>query len=158
MQVDEASALEDTLARLRQRYALHFYVPEGGDQSVDLQSVQVDLAEQARIRYQNAEVRSRRVFMSGSGSERAGTTVVTRTQPTSDTNTDAATPSSTTTDESTPKRRRTAVNDSSGPQVNTVDTDSDGSSGSSQRGEAPASTTTPKSGGWPKVNQQSTKP
>ena len=156
MQVEEASALEDTLARLRQRYALHFYLPEGA-QSVDLQSVQVDLSQQARIRYQNAEVRSRRVFISGSGSntnERAGTTVVTRTQPTADVSTEPA-PSSTITDDTTPKRRRMAVNDSSGPQVNTVNTDSDSSSGSSQQVEPAA---TPKSGGWPHVNQQSTKP
>ena len=29
MSVDDASALQDTLARLRQRYALHFYLPAG---------------------------------------------------------------------------------------------------------------------------------
>jgi hypothetical protein len=163
MQVDEASALEDTLARLRQRYALHFYLPEGA-QSGDSQSVRVDLSEQAKIRYQSAEVRSRRVFMSGNGGERAGATVVTRTRPSAvDTNTDASSSSSTIQDESpAPKRRRMAVNDSSGPQVNTVSSDGDSSANSGSQAETPAapSSSAPatKSGGWPKADPQNNKP
>jgi VWFA-related protein len=122
MRVDEASALEDTLAKLRQRYALHFYFPDG---SSDQRSVRVDLSQEARMRYLDAEVRSRRVFISGGGSlERAGPTVVTRAQaanknadstPVRDQTTGTETP--------TPGRRSVAVNEDSGPRVNTIDPD-----------------------------------
>ena len=74
MQVDEASALDETLARLRQRYALHFYMPEAA-QSSDRHDVQVTLAKQASILHHDAEIRYRRVYMAGGSSgsaERAG--------------------------------------------------------------------------------------
>lgn len=152
MQVDEASALQDTLARLRQRYALHFYLPEGsklGDQS----TVQVDLAREARLRYQNAEVRYRRVFILGSGSgDRAGSTVITRSQQPTETRNEPITP----VDQSSPKRRRVAVDEDLGPHVNTVDHDG----GSSQQTSPSAEQTdkqAPRSGGWPRVDQQSPK-
>jgi hypothetical protein len=74
MSVDDASALQDTLARLRQRYTLNFYL--SGEQAQGQHSVRVDLSEEARIRFSDAEVRSRRVFMSGVASESSGPTVV----------------------------------------------------------------------------------
>jgi VWFA-related protein len=157
MRVQDASALEDTLARLRQRYALHFYVPEGA-KSVDLQSIQVDLSREARLHYQDAEVRSRRVYMSGGETgERPGTTVVTRTHAPADATTEP-TPRVASTDaedDTAPKRRHAAVNDSSGPKVNTID---EGSGNSSQQTVTPAPAQPAQKGGWPRADQKSQDP
>jgi hypothetical protein len=142
MPVSDASALEDTLARLRQRYALHYYLTDGA-QDQSRHDIRVDLSSEARIRFHDAEVRSRRVFMAGgSDSESSGPTVVTRQtapaepMPIDDSN------------QPTLKRRRVAVNeDSAGPAVNTVDT--------------PANTRsaeTPARGGWPRVDTTTAKP
>ena len=60
MPVDDASALESTLARIRQRYALYFYLPADAKAAGE---VQVELAQNARRRYSDAEVRYRRVNM-----------------------------------------------------------------------------------------------
>lgn len=171
MQVDEASALEDTLARLRQRYALHFYLPEGMT-AADRQSVRVDLSQDARLRYQDAEVRSRRVFMSGGAAEKSAPTVVARgpapgersSQPATTASSPGQTQSSGTqagtSDSTTPKRRSVAVNEDSGSPVNTVipdETDVD----TSQPAKHPASQTPPQpapKGGWPKANQETSNP
>ena len=71
--VDDASALETTLNRLRQRYALHF---NHGDSNNSRDNVSVDLASAARRRYPDAEVRYRRVSMNGdtvmAGTSRGG--------------------------------------------------------------------------------------
>ncbi len=155
MHVDEASALEDTLMRLRQRYALYFYLPDGV--TPDHENVQVDLAQEARIRYRDAEVRYRRVYMTASASgERSGPARVTRAsdEPIEEPSLPSEQPSSS----SDTKRRRAAVNDDSGPVVNTVPSDSDNSA--SQSGNANAkppatqpSTPAPQSG-WPRANPQ----
>jgi hypothetical protein len=79
MHVDEASALEDTLARLRQRYALYFYFPEGLGQA---ETVKIDLSQEARLRYQDAEIHYRRVYMSCTGAgERPGETITHAQRP-----------------------------------------------------------------------------
>jgi VWFA-related protein len=141
MSVNNASALEDTLARLRQRYAFHFYLA-GEAQAQAHHTVRVDLSNEARIRFADAEVRSRRVFMSGASDEGSGPTVVShQTAPADPTPTD---------DSSQPilKRRRVAVNeDSSGPAVNTIDTPSADTSTQSQSPTAPS----PPKGGWPRA-------
>jgi len=62
MPVDDASALETTLARIRQRYALHFSLPEGAKPGEERQ-LDVELAAAARQRYPDAEVRYRRVSL-----------------------------------------------------------------------------------------------
>ncbi len=67
LQVDDASALETTLARIRQRYALHFYLPAGVKPGQE-RSIEVELAQAARTRYPGAEVRFRRVYLSPGGS------------------------------------------------------------------------------------------
>jgi hypothetical protein len=161
MQVDEASALEDTLARLRQRYALHFYWPEGS--TSDQRTVQVDLSQEARIRYRGAEVRYRRVYILGGGAaDRTGPTV-TRTQEPSGSG--VGPPASAGTQDigsqPQPGKRRVAVDEDAGPRVNTVDNDP---GGSSQPASPPASQPTQPSpqdapaqaqpqqhGGWPRV-------
>lgn len=62
MPVDQASALEQTLVRIRERYALYFYLPEGMQPSEE-HSVEVVLTDTARRRYPRAEVRYRRSYL-----------------------------------------------------------------------------------------------
>jgi VWFA-related protein len=64
--VDDASALETTLARIRQSYALHFHLPEGVKPGEE-RAIEVQLADAARRRYPNAEVRYRRVYLTPNG-------------------------------------------------------------------------------------------
>jgi VWFA-related protein len=47
LRVDDASALETTLSRLRQRYALHFHLPEGAQPGAE-RTIEVALADSAR--------------------------------------------------------------------------------------------------------------
>lgn len=58
MSVDQASALEDTLRRLRQRYALHFYLPDGVKEG-EQRDLRIDLTTAAQRRYPDAQVRYR---------------------------------------------------------------------------------------------------
>ena len=143
MPVGDASALEDTLARLRRRYALYFYLPEG--MKTGGSSVQVDLSEKARLRYYSAEVRSRRVYLAGGApsGEAAEPAVVTRVQQApEETNTSPALHS-----EPSPTGRRKAVNESSEPRVNTVGADSNSS-------DQPAAPPQPSQvSGWPRSHQ-----
>ena len=120
MRVDEASALEDTLARLRQRYTFNFYYPSGANER---SPVRVELARQARIRYANAEIRSRQVFLAGTGAgEHAGPTVVTRAGP-PDVDQDSGGTQGNASGGATASRTRSVpVNEESGPRVNTVET------------------------------------
>jgi VWFA-related protein len=151
MQVDEASALEDTLARLRQRYALYFYLPEAS-KGADPGSVKVDLSQEARLRYMDAEIHYRRVHMSGTGGgERPEPTVVTRAHQAVDTTSEPS-PSQ---DQTTPKHRSVAVNEDSEPRVNTIDVGADGSTqGGTPQPAAktpPPTTQAPATGGWPRA-------
>jgi VWFA-related protein len=68
MAVDQASAFEHTLARIRERYALYFYLPEGM-QAGDERSVEVLLSDAARRRHPRAEVRYRRSYLAPNGTE-----------------------------------------------------------------------------------------
>jgi len=64
---DDASALEDTLGRIRQRYALYFNAPsdarEGQERTID-----VALTSATLRRYPGAELRFRRTYRASSGS------------------------------------------------------------------------------------------
>jgi von Willebrand factor type A domain len=60
--VEDAGALQTTLERIRQRYALHFHLPEGVRPGEERQ-IEVELSAAARRRYPGAEVRFRRVYM-----------------------------------------------------------------------------------------------
>jgi VWFA-related protein len=62
MSVYDASAFEDTLARIRQRYALYFHLPQGVKPGEE-RNIEVQLADAARRRYSDAEVRYRQVYM-----------------------------------------------------------------------------------------------
>jgi VWFA-related protein len=113
--VDDASALEETLLRLRQRYALFF------NSSADVRgSVMVDLADATRRRYADAEIRYRRVSITGSSRE-AGPVSITRAHPTDARGAvsgEASSPANGAEESTTPKRRRVAVDPNYGSGVN----------------------------------------
>jgi VWFA-related protein len=63
--VDDASALETTLARLRQRYSLYFQLPAGARRGQQ-RSVEISLADAASRRDSNAETRFRHTYIAPS--------------------------------------------------------------------------------------------
>jgi VWFA-related protein len=153
MSVDQAAALQETLQRLRQRYALHFYLPDGTSAS-EIHSVQVDLTGNAQILYAGSEVRSRLVFMNTALAAVNAPPTVTRTQtapaPTGDPQVSLGAPS----DNGNAPRRRVAVNDDAGgPVVNSIDNSS--SSSDSNAGNAKP-TAPPQKGGWPRATPDQT--
>jgi VWFA-related protein len=75
MSVDQASALEQTLLRLRQRYTLYFSLPEGVRPGQEM-NIEVGLADGARLRFPDADVRYRRVYMTPTGGAEATPTAV----------------------------------------------------------------------------------
>ncbi|MBV8807540.1 MAG: VWA domain-containing protein, partial [Acidobacteriaceae bacterium] len=165
IRVDEASALEDTLARLRQRYTFNFYFPPN---VAERAAVHVDLSQEARIRYMDAELHSRQVFVSAQGSgEHSGPTVITRSHVNDAANNVSGSDGETTAEPSSSGHRRVAVNEESGPRVNLPSDDSDPSIPHAQ---APASQGTPPSntqaqgsqnsagGGWPRTHQDNPNP
>lgn len=67
MSVNDASALQQTLARIRQRYALFFNLPDGVQAGRE-RNIEVALTPAALERYPDAQVHYRRVYMTpGSG-------------------------------------------------------------------------------------------
>jgi VWFA-related protein len=60
MRVDDASALETTLTRIRQRYALHFNLAQGVKPGQE-RNIEVELTAAAKRRYPDADVRYRRL-------------------------------------------------------------------------------------------------
>jgi VWFA-related protein len=159
MNVDDASALEDTLARLRQRYALYFYYPEGKN-ATGTENVKVDLSNEAKLRYSDAEIHYRHVYMASASGEQTGTAQVTRTHAPSASETDSSSP----TTQPTPTGRRRAVSDDSSSPVNTVEQDpgtpdkSDNAKPSQDSNKAPTPTTDEPRGGWPAADPASTPP
>jgi hypothetical protein len=83
MSVDQASALEQTLLRFRQRYTLYFSLPEGVRPGQE-RNIEVGLADRTRLRFPDAEVRYRRVYMTPTGGpgERAAPTILAGVPPT----------------------------------------------------------------------------
>jgi VWFA-related protein len=112
MSVNDASALEDTLARLRQRYTLYFNLPEGVQPGQE-RNIVVDLTADARHRYSDAEVRYRRTSLlsNGSGAGDRDTAPLKVTRAPADNG--YSTPSASSADPDTPAahRRRVAVNE-----------------------------------------------
>lgn len=154
MPVDRAAALQETLQRLRQRYALHFYLPDGTNSS-DIRSVQVDLTGNAQILYAGSEVRSRLVFMNTALAATNRPPTVTRTQtapaPVADPSVSLGAPTAS----GAPPHRRVAVNDDAGgPVINSVDNSS--SSSDSNAGSAKDTAAPPPSTGWPRATPDQT--
>jgi VWFA-related protein len=114
--VDDASALDRTLERLRQRYALHFNLAQNASPNPH---IEVALASDARNRYPNADVRYRRVNMSGVASgpyENAKSHPARDDEPVVVGNSSAPVGDTASPDQSNGTRRRHAVSDSSGPR------------------------------------------
>jgi VWFA-related protein len=116
LSVNDASALDDTLTRLRQRYTLYFNLPDGvraGDEG----NIAVDLAPDARRRFSDAEVHYRRTRMSSTDDrvDRDERPHITRATSDGGSSTPASSASSSSSssdsDSSTTHRRRVAVNE-----------------------------------------------
>ena len=150
MSVNDASALEETLTRLRQRYALFFNLPEGVAPGQE-RNIVVELSPEARRRYPDADVHYRRAFLSGNRDREYGPTVVRRASRDSDYSSPA--PASTPADPPSPTRRkRVAVNEDGSP----ISSASDDGSKPAPLQPAAVDTKSPSapSGGWPKANPQ----
>jgi len=150
MSVNDASALEETLARIRQRYTLYFNLPEGVQPGQE-RNIQVDLTPEARLRYRDAEVRYRRAYMSSGG----GTTPVSVTRAPSDNAYPASSASDA--DSSVPVlHRRTAVNEDGSPVAGpTTDNTSAPTPPPPPNSQSPSATPPPpppSSGGWRRVS------
>lgn len=84
--VDNASALEDTLERIRTSYALYFNAPEGVRQG-EKRNISIALHSTATRRYPNAELRYRPSYVVSEGSTTSGqvpvddTPTITRRNP-----------------------------------------------------------------------------
>ncbi|MCE5310544.1 MAG: VWA domain-containing protein [Acidobacteriales bacterium] len=152
MPVDDASALETTLSRLRQRYALHFLAPEGAPPGEE-RTINVELADAARRRYPDAQVRFRRFYITP---PKTGGAMVASAQPAA---TQPAAASETAVSTADPViigpwsgSRRPAVDEPSGPRgPNPVLVDAPAStSTASQQSTKPAENTAPAptQGGW----------
>ena len=135
MPADDASSLETVLARIRQRYALYFYLPQGVKPGEE-RNIDVELADNSRRRNPGAEVRFRRVYMAPGGldTNTAPEPAVVAQVPAEPAKATVDQPESTERSERTepPRlRRRPASDDSitrgSGPDARTRSTDSSGS-------------------------------
>jgi hypothetical protein len=126
------------LARLRQRYALFFNLPEGVAPGQE-RNIEVDLAPAARRRYPDAEVRYRRAYMSPEGGSRSTPTMVTHAP------TDrgySTSPADTAPGDPPPaRRRRVAVNEDGSPISPSVD-----------QAPSPSPQPSPPPSGWPKAD------
>jgi VWFA-related protein len=148
LRVDDAGALESTLTRLRQRYAMHFSLPEGVKPGQE-RDIEVQLSAEARRRYPDAQVRFNRVNLGASDAAPVSTStdepVVVSKAPAPATNTEPV------------LRRRRGVSDSSGRSEGPIQTpQSEGGWRRSDEPERPAVTppsapAAPKTGGWRRV-------
>ena len=134
MPVDDASALQDTLARIRQRYALHFNVPQGAKAGEE-RAIEVELSAAARRRYPDADIRYRRSYLvSGGGPAGADPAPAVITGGPREPSGERAESSSADTNRDTGWRRRRAA-ESSGPREGPL---AIGDGSSSNSSEAPA--------------------
>jgi VWFA-related protein len=114
MSVYDASALEETLARLRQRYTLFFNLPDGVQPGQE-RNIVVDLAPDARQRFRDAEVRYRRTSMTQDGGDNTRPTLVTHAPSDRDYSPPASSTNSVSSDAPGTPRRRVAVNEDGSP-------------------------------------------
>jgi hypothetical protein len=153
MSVNDASALEETLARLRQRYTLYFNLPDGVKPG-DERNIEVALTTSANRRHPDAEVRYRRVFMgSGAGSD-AAPVRVTRAPADAGYSTSSSSSASSSNNSDTPstRRRRVAVNPD-GSAISSPSPDDDSSPGPLKPSpDSQTPSTAPNSGGWRKAD------
>lgn len=162
MRVDDASAFEMTLSRIRQRYALHFLLPPGAKAGEE-RTIDVQFSAQAIRRYPTGELRYRHQYLPPSdGNTSSDAETVSDATPTSNS---TSQPQSS---ESAPVfRRRPNVSDTgSGPRGPNPNV---GSGWPRSEPSQPAATTTPtaapspaetpattetKGKGWPRVKPE----
>jgi VWFA-related protein len=146
LSLSEASALESTLTRIRQRYALNFHMPPDVKPGQE-RNIELSLTPAARQRYPEADLRYRRVYL---GPEPADSTA----PPPAATPAAPPAPVSIIRDsDAPPPRRRPAVSEPIGPPGASTSTDTP-DSGASQPPPPPApppSTDQSTSGGWPRA-------
>lgn len=136
LSLSEASALETTLTRIRQRYALHFHMPADVKPGQE-RNLELALTPAASQRYPNADLRYRRVYL---GPEPADSTAP---PPAATPAAAPAAPVSILRDsDAPPPRRRPAVNEPIGPP---------GASTSSDAPTPPPATDQGAPGGWPRA-------
>jgi hypothetical protein len=151
MSVNDASALEETLSRLRQRYTLYFNLPDGVKPGEE-RNIEVDLTPSAHWRHQDAEVRYRRVFMgSGAGGD-AAPVHVTRAPSDTGYSTSSASVSSRDADTTTTHRRRGPVNQDGSPISGTTTDDGSSPAPLKPSPDSQSQSPAPNSGGWRKVD------
>jgi len=142
MPVHDAYALETTLSRLRQRYALYFNLP-AGVRSGEERSIEVSLADSALRRNGDAEVRYRRVYLAQNASAPA--------EPMSITRAPVNAPRTVYQDAPPVIRRRAAANDD-GPRHGPLDVGDNSTAAESQPAPRPSNNTanddTSSQGGW----------
>jgi hypothetical protein len=112
LNVNDASSVESTFERIRQRYALYFYLP---DEVKDGRGMEVDLTDAARRRHQDAALQYRQVALTQDG---APPGLITRVPAHAPSGRDPE-PDNAESSEVSPvtAHRRVAVNDSTGSQV-----------------------------------------
>lgn len=147
MNVNNASALEDTLTRLRQRYALHFNLPEGARVGQQ-RSVVVDLASAARRRYPDADLRYRGNYMSHDSNTSTPAEIT-------GTSSDQQAPSTSEPQQQRPRTRRVSDPGSGATAGPMIDRDPQEQTGPTQQQQTQPATAPPV-GGWPKSESGTT--
>jgi hypothetical protein len=162
MSIDGASAFEDMLARLRQRYALHFYWPSGAAKPEE-RIVAVALSRSSGVEYPNAEVRYRRAYIGRPTGHNSGTLLEVSRQPDSidppDMATAAPVRSNSRNTPTAAPQRRIAVNEHAGSGPNLID-DQAGADEDSPAAQTPSPAQQPQPAppvrhGWPKASDTS---
>jgi hypothetical protein len=153
MPVDDASSLETTLERIRQRYALHYHLPEGLKPGQD-RKIEVQLSDAARRRYPGAEIRFRRINQAQGGTGTPEPTVVTRVPSSAPSPSVARDASESSAAKSPGSRRRTAISEPDGPRGANASTDVDREEASTQAPAAPTNAPpAPPTRGWRRVDE-----
>ena len=160
MSIDGASAFEEMLARLRQRYALHFYWPPGAAKPEE-RLVAVALSHSSGAEYPNAEVRYRRAYIGRPTGRSSGALLEISRQPDSidpqDTAAAAPVPSNSRNTTTALPQRRIAVNEHAGSGPNLMDDQAETKPPAAEtRPPAPQPQASPPvRHGWPKASDSS---
>lgn len=114
MSVNDASAVETTFERIRQRYAVYYHLPEGMDSA---RGLDLDLSNAARRRHPDAALQYRRVGLTQDSGKPGLITRIPAHAPSSRDPEPAQTDADSADSSSNPTHKRRAVNDSSGAPV-----------------------------------------
>ena len=181
--VDDASAFEDMIERIRQRYALYFLSPSDARPGEE-RTLSVSLAGAARQRYPNSELRFRKTYYAPESSGAVRTESIDSSEPSASTGrartnsraeaaeddssrptirrSNSKTDSADSADDSRPAVRRRPVSDGSGssrgPNPALRGGDNPPQETAPQPSPAPAPAPETKTGGWRKVEDPSPAP